>query len=147
MLFNGLLRRRLRATKVDIRAVLQVPHDSDEKVMIYHANCLKTYHTNEFMSSFRFYQSKQCISQSNNANDTRSLTQTAFMYLSKCCRYRPYAFGSSSLFHGLDRGIIAQFITLAVATARVIMTLFVMARIVTLNVARAMYRMIKPAAE
>jgi hypothetical protein len=60
--FNGQLQGKLRVRKIEARVVLDVPDDSDKNVKINHANYLKFYHTNKFVSLLKFYQSKQRIS-------------------------------------------------------------------------------------
>jgi hypothetical protein len=72
--------------KIEIRVVLDVPDDFDEKVMANDANYLSFCYANEFMSLLKFWQSKQGINLSINANDAKNLTEADFMCLSK--RYR-----------------------------------------------------------
>jgi hypothetical protein len=59
--------------------ILDVPDDSDEKVRISHANSLKIYYVNEFMSLLKFCQSKHCRNESNDVNNMKILTHTDFV--------------------------------------------------------------------
>jgi hypothetical protein len=61
--------------KTGVRVVLDVPDDSDsdEKVKINHATCLKICRASEFMSLPEFCQLKQHINYSSNANDRKNL--------------------------------------------------------------------------
>jgi hypothetical protein len=56
--FNALFGGRLQA--MEIRVILDVPDDSDEKVRINHANYLEICHANEFMSLLKVCQLNQC---------------------------------------------------------------------------------------
>jgi hypothetical protein len=84
--FNGSLQGKLRATKIEVRVVLDVPNDSDDKVEIDHANYLKIYHASELMFLLEFCQSKQHINYSNDVNDMKTLAQANFLCFLKGCR-------------------------------------------------------------
>jgi hypothetical protein len=58
--FDGSLRRRLWAMKT--KMVLDGCDDSNEKIRRNHANYLKIYHANEFMSLLKFGRSNHYIS-------------------------------------------------------------------------------------